>query len=200
MKNPKITGEYFSETEDHTCSATGIELDGYLSKHPNRGMPFGFPPLKQAEFELIAGWLAQGAKGPSSAEQEKLTSPMAADTTEIIKWETFLNNKDPKYAMTARYLYEHLFLAHIKFGTSTNEFYELLRSKTPPGSPVELIDTVRPYDDPEVTDFFYRFRKIHSTIVHKTHMVFDLTTAQLARFKEIFIETGMAAATASDGL
>jgi len=30
--------------------------------------------------------------------------------------------------MTARYIYEHLFLAHIKFGTSTNEFFELVRS------------------------------------------------------------------------
>ncbi len=188
MKNPRITGNYFSEAEDLTCSATSIELGGYLSKHPNNGMPFGFPPLKQKEFELIAGWLAQGAKGPSPAEQEKLTTPMAADTVEIAKWETFLNNKDPKYAMTARYLYEHLFLAHIQFAPSTNEFYELLRSKTPPGSPVELIDTVRPYDDPEVSDFFYRFRKIHSTIVHKTHMVFPFDDQQLARFKELFIE------------
>jgi len=28
--------------------------------------------MEQEEFELIAGWLAQGAKGPSAAEQEKL--------------------------------------------------------------------------------------------------------------------------------
>lgn len=188
MKNPKIIGDYFSEADDLTCSATSIELDGYLNKHPNNGMPFGFPPLKQKEFELIAGWLAQGAKGPSPAEQQKLTTPMAADTIAIAQWETFLNNKDPKYAMTARYLYEHLFLAHIKFGTTTNEFYELLRSKTPPGTSVDLIDTVRPYDDPEVATFFYRFRKIHSTIVHKTHMVFDFNDAQLHRIKELFIK------------
>ncbi|MBU0961146.1 MAG: fatty acid cis/trans isomerase, partial [Proteobacteria bacterium] len=152
------------------------------------GMPFGFPPLRQEEFELIAGWLAQGSKGPTAAEQEKLTTPMASDALEIDKWETFLNNQDPKYAMTARYLYEHLFLAHIKFGTDTNEFYELLRSKTPPGSPVDLIDTVRPYDDPGVETFYYRFRKIHSTIVHKTHMVFDFDDAALSRFKELFIK------------
>ncbi|MBU1420459.1 MAG: fatty acid cis/trans isomerase [Proteobacteria bacterium] len=188
MKNPESRGEYRSEADDLTCSATSIELDGYLSKHPNRGMPFGFPPLRQEEFELIAGWLAQGSKGPTAAEQEKLTTPMASDALEIDKWETFLNNQDPKYAMTARYLYEHLFLAHIKFGTDTNEFYELLRSKTPPGSPVDLIDTVRPYDDPGVETFYYRFRKIHSTIVHKTHMVFDFDDAALSRFKELFIK------------
>jgi Fatty acid cis/trans isomerase (CTI) len=188
MKNPESKGEYRSEAEDLTCSETSIELDGYLSKHPNRGMPFGFPPLKQDEFELIAGWLAQGAKGPTSVEQEQLITPLASDGVAIAQWETFLNNQDPKYAMTARYLYEHLFLAHIKFGTDTNEYYELLRSTTPPGSPVELINTVRPYDDPGVETFYYRFRKIHSTIVHKTHMVFNFDDAKLTRFKELFIE------------
>ena len=188
MKNPESRGQYFSEADDLTCSATSIELDKYLEKHPNRGMPFGFPPLEQEEFELIAGWLAQGAKGPSAAEQEKLTTPVAADAVEIKKWETFLNNQDPKHAITARYLYEHLFLAHIKFGTDSNEFYELLRSKTPPGEPVDLIDTVRPYDDPGVETFYYRFRKIHATIVHKTHMVFDFDDDKLSRFKELFIE------------
>jgi hypothetical protein len=90
--------------------------------------------------------------------------------------------------MTARYLYEHLFLAHIKFGTPTNEFYEMVRSKTPPGHPIDLIPTVRPYDDPEVERVYYRFRKIHSTIVNKTHMVFDLDDAKLRRFNELFIE------------
>ncbi len=188
MKNPEVTGEYHSEADDLTCSATAIELDGYLSKHPNRGMPFGFPPLKKDEFELIAGWLAQGTHGPSPAEQQKLTTPKEADAIQIAKWETFLNDTDPKHVMTARYLYEHLFLAHIKFGTDTNEYYELLRSRTPSGAPVDLINTIRPYDDPGAETFYYRFRKIHSTIVHKTHMVFNFDDAKLARFKELFIE------------
>ncbi|WP_136809010.1 fatty acid cis/trans isomerase [Desulfosediminicola flagellatus] len=188
MEKPEVKGEYNSEAENLTCSATSIELDKYLSKHPNNGMPFGFPPLQQKEFELIAGWLAQGAKGPSPAEQDELTSPKDPDVAEIKKWEMFFNNPDPKYVMTARYLYEHLFLAHIKFGTDTNEYYELLRSKTAPGTPVDIIDTVRPYDDPEVEVFYYRFRKIHSTIVHKTHMVFNFDDAKMVRFKELFIE------------
>lgn len=188
MQNPQSSGDYYSEATDLTCSETSIELDGYLAKHPNRGMPFGFPPLSKEEFELIAGWLAQGANGPSGAEQAKLTTPLPEDAVEIIKWESFLNTPDPKHAMTARYLYEHLFLAHIKFGTDTNEFYELLRSTTPSGEAVELIDTVRPYDDPGVEKFYYRFRKIHSTIVHKTHMVFTFDDRQLQRFKELFIQ------------
>ncbi|WP_028580543.1 fatty acid cis/trans isomerase [Desulfogranum japonicum] len=188
MDHPKSSGEYYSEADDLTCSATRIELGGYLEKHPNRGMPFGFPPLQQEEFNLIAGWLAQGAKGPTPDQQKALTTPKPADAQAIQIWETFLNQEDAKHAMTARYLYEHLFLAHITFNTGTNAYFELLRSRTPPGSPIDLIDTVRPYDDPETEKFYYRFRVIHSTIVHKTHMVFPLDTAQLSRIKELFIE------------
>jgi len=187
MKNPKSTGEYKSEAEDLTCAANGSELAGYLEKHPNRGMPFGFPPLKQDEFDLVSGWLYQGAKGPSSTEQQALETPKSEDSVAILKWEAFFNQDDPKHAMTARYIYEHLFLAHIKFGTTTNEFYELVRSKTPPGVKLELIPSVRPYDDPGVTQVYYRFRKIYSTIVQKTHMVYELDDARMERYKELFI-------------
>lgn len=187
MNNPKSSGEYRPETDELTCSENRGELGGYLEKHPNRGMPYGFPPLKQDEFDIIAGWLVQGAKGPDAAQQEELITPKAADALAIQQWESFLNREDAKHAVTARYLYEHLFLAHIKFGTTTNEFYELVRSKSAPGQPLDLIATVRPYDDPGVQRVYYRFRKIHSTIVQKTHMVFNFDDAQLSRFNELFI-------------
>ncbi|MGB5685967.1 MAG: fatty acid cis/trans isomerase, partial [Candidatus Electrothrix sp.] len=151
------------------------------------GMPFGFPPLKKEEFSLIAGWLAQGGKGPTPEQQQQLITPKPADQTQIARWEAFLNTADPKHRVTSRYLYEHYFLAHIKLETDTNEYYEFVRSRTPPGQPIDLIATVRPYDDPETDSFFYRFRKIHSTIVHKTHMVVHFDAWMLARFKELFI-------------
>lgn len=188
MKNPASTGEYRSEADDLTCSKNQVELGGYLKKHPNRGMPFGFPPLKQEEFDLIGGWLVQGANGPNLEQQQILISPKEDDARSILQWESFLNQDDPKHAMTARYLYEHLFLAHLNFVTGTNEFYEMVRSRSKPGEPIDLIATVRPYDDPGVNRIFYRFRKIHSTIVYKTHMVFNLDEAQLKRFQELFIE------------
>ena len=187
MENPQSTGEYRSEAEDLTCAADADELGGFLKKHPNRGMPFGFPPLKQEEFKTVAGWLSQGAKGPDAIQQAELITLKASDAREIGKWEKFLNGEDAKHAMTARYLYEHLFLAHIKFGTPTNEFYELVRSKTAPGQPIDIIPTVRPYDYPGVERVYYRFRKIHSTIAHKTHMVVGFDDATLARFDELFI-------------
>jgi hypothetical protein len=179
IKNPKSVGEYRSEAEDLTCSKNSEELGGYLEKHPNNGMPFGFPALKPEEFDIIAGWLVQGAKGPDAAEQKMLITPKADDALAMKQWETFLNLDDAKHVMTARY---------IKFGTQTNEYYELFRSKTPPGEPVDLIATVRPYDDPGVPRVYYRFRKIHSTIVHKTHMVFELDDAKLRRVEELFIQ------------
>ena len=188
MKNPESTGEYRPETDELTCAEDRKEAGAYLKKHPNRGMPLGFPPLKQQEFDIIAGWLFQGARGPDAVQQEGLTTPKAGDARAIETWEAFLNQDDAKHAMTARYLYEHLFLAHIKFGTPTNEFYELVRSTTPPGRAIDIIPTVRPYDAPGIERVFYRFRKIHSTIVHKTHMVVDFDDAKMERIKELFIQ------------
>lgn len=187
-RNPKTVGEYFSEADDLECPENQKELGSYLKKHPNRGMPFGFPPLEEEEFQTVAGWLAQGAKAPCRDKQAKLIKPKPLDTAAITKWEGFLNNPDPKYAMTARYLYEHLFLAHCYFGTGSREYFELVRSKTPSPQPIEIIPTVRPYDDPGVEKFYYRFRKVHSTIVHKTHMVFTLDNRQFKRINELFIE------------
>lgn len=188
MDNPKSTGEYFSEAEDLTCAENTSELGGYLKKHPNRGMPFGFPPLKQEEFAAIAGWLAQGAQGPSPEEQSLLEAPDRKDLGAMQRWEEFFNRTDAKHRVTARYLYEHLFLAQIHFAAAGRTFYELVRSRTPPGEPIDLIATVRPYDDPGTDHFYYRFRRIYSTIVHKTHMVFTLDEAELARVRKLFIE------------
>ncbi|MDA3835273.1 MAG: fatty acid cis/trans isomerase [Spirochaetales bacterium] len=189
MKNKDNSqGEYNSESEDLNCTATRSQLGGYLTKHPNGGMPFGFPALEQKDFETIALWLSQGAKGPTAEEQKALTSPSSQAIPIIAQWEAFLNNEDPKQSMTARYLYEHLFLAHINLSKDGKQLFEVVRSKTPIGEPLDLIATVRPYDPPGVTRVYYRFRKIHSTIVHKTHMVVTLDDAMLARVHELFIE------------
>lgn len=187
-KNPVSKGSYRPETDSLTCAASHKELEDYLDKHPNKGMPYGFPPLTDEEFQTIAGWLGQGAVGPTAEEQKRLTAIAPLDMMEVDKWETFLNTSKPKYRMTARYLYEHLFLAHIKFATESGAFYELVRSRTASPEAVDIIPTVRPYDDPGEDKFYYRFRRIHSTIVHKTHMVFEVSDEKLARIKELFIE------------
>jgi hypothetical protein len=186
---PVPSGEYQAET-DLTCAADQKDVRKFLGKHPERGMPFGFPALTQAEDALLNTWLAQGAPGPTPAQQARLTAPSAAAAEDIVRWETFLNQDDAKHAMTARYLYEHFFLAHLKLGAADdNEFFELVRSTTPPGQPIAIVATVRPYDDPGPGPIYYRFRKIHSTIVYKTHIVVELNDERLARYQELFINT-----------
>lgn len=187
--SPDVSGEYYPEAGDLTCAENETELKKYLKKHPNRGMPFGFPPLTATEFNTVTGWLMQGARGPSVEQQAELKAVPEKDQQMIASWEALLNNPDPKYRLTARYLYEHLFLAHVTFGTGSNEFYELVRSRSGPEQEIEIIATVRPYDDPGPGEFYYRFRKIYSTIVHKTHMVYPLDEQQLSRVMELFINS-----------
>ena len=83
------------------------------------------------------------------------------DQEAVWKWEAFFNATPAdgelraKYQMTARYLYEHLFLAHISFNPDSRNFYEIVRSTTPPGEDIRIIPTIRPYDDPGETPFYY---------------------------------------------
>ena len=186
--HPQIIGDYEPERDKLTCPRNKEELGEYLYDKPNHGMPYGFPALKEGEYRTLAQWLAQGAKGPDSLEQKALQTPSKAALREIKQWESFFNAKDAKHQMTARYLYEHLYLAHIYFPSAKGEFFELIRSYTPSGQKAEVIPTLRPFDNPEVKKFYYRFVKIHATIVHKTHMVFKFDTSLMSRFKALFIE------------
>jgi hypothetical protein len=185
--SPDVAGSYYSEADDLTCAENGDELEKYLKKHPNNGMPFGFPPLTSEEFNTVVGWLSQGAQGPSAEEQQLLKAAPNEDQQMIDKWEALLNQPDPKHQMTARYLYEHLFLAHLTFETGSGEFYEMVRSRTGQGEEIDIVATVRPYDAPDTDMVYYRFRKIYSTIVHKTHMVFDMGEDHYERVQELFI-------------
>jgi hypothetical protein len=188
-RHPASTGEYHAEATDLTCSADTRELGKFLGDHPERGMPFGFPAISRSEFATLAAWLMQGTAGPKGEARDALYNPSPSAQSEITKWEFFLNQDDPKHAMTARYLYEHFFLAHVRFSQSEPlEFFKLVRSSTPFGSPISEIATRRPYDDPRVSTFYYRFRKIHSTIVYKTHMVVEFDDEKLARLEQTFID------------
>ena len=188
MEHPDVIGSYAPEYDTLICPRDRGELGEYLEKKPNHGMPYGFPALKKSEYTTLTQWLQQGAKGPDAREQLKLTTPSKAIAPKIEKWEAFLNGDDAKHRMTARYLYEHLFLAHITFESASHEYYSLVRSTTKAPAPIKIIPTVRPFDDPKVARVYYRFERIHSTIVHKTHMVFVMNDAKLQHFTKLFIE------------
>lgn len=190
QKNSLPQGSYYSEAEDLTCAKDAQENTLYMEKHPHNGMPFGFPPLTKTEHNTIVQWLSKGAKGPSLKEQALLIKPSSAAESQIKQWESFFNATDPKHVMSGRYLYDHLFLAHIHFeGTPTNEFYEIVRSRTASPEAIVIIPTIRPYDDPGTKRYYYRFRKIHSTIIHKTHLLFSLGHRTLNRYKKLFIDS-----------
>ena len=187
-KNPKIIGSYAPEDEKLMCPRDKDEIAEYMEEKPNHGMPYGLPQITDGEYVTLASWLRQGAKGPTSKEQKALKTPSVSAKKEIDKWESFFNRTDAKHVMTARYLYEHLHLAHWNFTQAPNEFYEMVRSTTPSPKPIELVPSLRPYDDPKVDKFYYRLAKIQSTIVHKTHMVVRFNDEKMDRFNKLFIE------------
>lgn len=189
MNNPKIIGDYFSESDKLKCSKDVDELAEFLDDNPNQGMPFGFPALKKDEFETIAAWLDQGATPPTKDENIAMRKPSEIAQKEIDKFEEFFNNQDAKNIMSARYIYEHLFLAHIVFSSAPGEYFELVRSSAASPKPIEVIPTLRPYDNPKIDKFYYRFEKIHSTIDYKTNIVYKMDDKKLQRYKELFIES-----------
>jgi len=187
-KNPQIIGSYDPEEDKLICPRDQEEIAEYMHEKPNHGMPYGLPQITDTEYTTLAAWLHQGANGPSIDELKALKTPSPVAAKEIQKWETFFNQTDAKHVMTARYLYEHLHLAHWNFTKAPTEFYEMVRSTTPSPQPVKIIPSLRPYDDPNVDKFYYRLVKIHSTIVHKTHMVVRFNDTEMARINELFIE------------
>jgi hypothetical protein len=159
-------------------------FDKYAKKFPIQGMPFAMPNLSDKEYRILVQWLAQGAPAP------ELTNSSANTQAQIARWGAFLNGQDMKQRLVSRYIYEHLFIGHMHFeGSGDREFYRLVRSSTPPGQPVDEIATVRPYDDPGRV-FYYRLLHFPGDIVAKTHTVYELSDARLARYRQLFIEPG----------
>jgi hypothetical protein len=171
-----------SKDKKQNCT-TAEDFSEYKKKYPLWGMPYALPGLTDKEHKTIVDWLRQGGlitpRPPMSAKAKKI----------INQWEEFLNGSSLKQQLVSRYLYEHLFIAHIHFDTLPDrEFYRLVRSKTPPGEPVVEINTVRPYDDPGVEKFYYRFRRIETTIVAKNHTVYRMNQKKMERYRQLFLQ------------
>jgi len=167
---------------EQVCT-TREEFDKYAKKHPDWGMPYAMPNLSDNEYRILVQWLAQGAPATPAP------TPSEAARAQVARWETFLNERALKQQLTSRYLYEHLFQAHIHFeGTPTREFYRLVRSSTPPGEPIQEIATLRPYDSPGSDPFYYRLWLYPASIVAKTHMVYTFSDERMARYRALFLE------------
>ena len=159
------------------------EFDGFAQDHPDWGMPYGLPALSKKEEQTLIRWIEAGAP----AKEPPPVPP--AQLQRVVEWEAFFNGDTLKEQLTARYIYEHWFLAHLYFDDVKDlVFFDLVRSKTPPGQPIQLIATRRPFDDPGVARVYYRLHPVHGTLVSKTHMPYALNAARLARLKTWFID------------
>ena len=159
------------------------EFDRFEREHPAWGMPYGLPPVSAHEHATLVHWLETGAP---YREPEPLTP---AQRARVEQWEAFLNGDSVKEQLASRYIYEHWYLAHLYFDDlEPRRFFELVRSKTPPNVPIDVIATRLPYDDPGVSRVYYRLRPIHSTLVAKTHMPYALNAERLQRLKAWFVD------------
>src|SRR5690606_9202745 len=111
----------------------------------------------------------------------------------VTKLEQWLNADNLNMQLSARYIYEHLFTSHLYFSAlhtehQTPQFYNLVRSTTPPGQPVEVIASRRPFDDPGVKRVYYRLQPVLSTLVNKTHQPYDINADLLAKWQQWFVD------------
>jgi len=158
------------------------EFDKYAQKNPLQGMPLAITGLSDSEYGTLRQWILEGA-----VIDEKPAPMERQERDQIGQWETFFNRAGLKNQLVSRYLYEHLFLAHIYLDElDSGNFFELVRSGTPPGKPIRIVPTVRPNDDPG-EPFYYRLRKIESTIVHKTHITYPFSGERMRRFEALFL-------------
>ena len=91
-------------------------------------------------------------------------------------WEAFLNGDSLKERLMSRYLYEHLFLGILYFDADPGDAPSASCARPRrPATPVALIATRRPYDDPGVPRVYYRLVPERETLLAKTHMPYALS-------------------------
>jgi len=179
----KLPADFTLDIERDQECPTQNKFNEYANEHPLWGMPYAMPNLNENENMILNKWLQAGAVIPRTDILNNEASP------QITKWEAFLNQTSSKQRLTSRYIYEHLFHAHIHFNeTPLDEFYRLVRSHTPPGKTIDEIATLRPYDNPGSAVFYYRLLRYTPTIVAKNHIVYELSDQRLQRYRQLFIE------------
>ncbi|WP_193040092.1 fatty acid cis/trans isomerase [Pseudomonas sp. K2] len=157
------------------------EFDTYADVHPNEGMPLAVTGLSDQQYQTLRRWLASGAP----IDQQGV-APSAQEAAQVLQWENLLNAPGARESLVARWLFEPLFIAHLYFeGGEPGHFFQWVRSRTPSGQPIDLINTRRPNDDPG-TRIYYRLWPIQGVIVHKTHITYPLSAAKMERVKALF--------------
>ena len=160
------------------------DFDTFADKHPLWGMPYGLPGLNKDEHTTVTQWLNEGAPGVP------MMSPSAAELDAVQRWEAFFNGESLKQRLTARYMYEHLFVGDLYFSDigPTGLYYNLVRSRTPTGKPIDIIATRRPYNSPGAARFYYRLQQQRSVALAKRHMPYALNAQRMQRWQSLFLD------------
>lgn len=177
-----------------TCPADENQWKKFVKDHSDMGMPYGLPALQPQQRAAIQTWIAAGAPGPTVLELKQTRTPSNEKGQQAIRQvESFLNNTSLEQRLVSRYLYEHLFLAHLHFAKEMpNEFFRLVRSRTSCAGGVDEIASRRPYDDPGSPDFSYCLKKVDQQITEKNHIVYEIGDQKLARWKQLFFSKAWA--------
>lgn len=173
----------FDFSLDRNQQCTRIEtFDEFARKYPQWGMPYGMPAIEEKYYQTIKRWLETGAKVATPAP---IADPLSS---EVKRWEAFLNGNSLQQQLMSRYIFEHLFLGDFYFaGIDDTHFFKLVRSRTPPGTATEVIATRRPFDDPGVARVYYRLEPIYSTLLVKSHMPYALNQARMDKWRGWFL-------------
>ncbi|WP_339541028.1 fatty acid cis/trans isomerase [Pseudomonas sp. RA_5y_Pfl1_P24] len=162
------------------CAIPG-EFNAYAGAHPKEGMPLAVTGLTEQQYQTLQRWLASGAP-----IDEQSLAPIASEAVQVQQWENLFNKPGARESLVARWLFEHLYLAHIYFENGEpGHFFQWVRSRTPSGQPIDLITTRRPNDDPG-TQVYYRLWPVQGVIVHKTHITYPFSAVKMARIKALF--------------
>ncbi|MCF5076166.1 peptidylprolyl isomerase [Pseudomonas syringae] len=179
--NAKLPDEIALGLNRANMCATPGEFNAYAGAHPKEGMPLAVTGLTDQQYQTLQRWLASGAP-----IDEQGLAPSAKEALQVQQWENLFNQPGARESLVARWLFEHLFLAHIYFENGEpGHFFQWVRSRTPSGQPIDLIATRRPNDDPG-TQVYYRLWPVQGVIVHKTHITYPFSAAKMARIKALF--------------
>lgn len=203
LPHEPLLNDSFDVSLDRSQQCPTIEeFEQYKHKFPLGGMPYALPALSIAEHGQLTTWLANGAIMPDAIP------PNMQEQQMINRWEELLNGNSAKEQLIARYLFEHLYLANLYFDKNRSSYFKLVRSSTPTGEKVAVINTRRPFDSPyadgrttaiiDKPQVFYRVIKHNDTIIAKRHMPYPFGQVKLARITKLFYQPDYTVTTLPD--
>jgi hypothetical protein len=179
--------EKYIAPKDRQCVANAEAFRKIPTSERKRlGMPYFMAPLTDEEYSVLVNWASSGAQMPSVATMKRLAQPK--DSAVVQDWEEFFNTPTWKAKWTSRFLYEHLFTGHFYFDQSPGEYYQIVRSRSAAPFDISEIASERPFSMEKGLEnkFYYRFRKVASTILHKQNFVYHVKADTMAELKNWF--------------